>query len=87
VFKAVEVDAATRRRTGRAYELVVETRQAAIEALLARLGLTTDQVRVDPSRTLIDAGATMWTLIATRPAEAADTPTLRRAGAKHKHIH
>jgi hypothetical protein len=29
----------------------------------------------------------MWTLIATRPAEAADTPTLRRAGAKHKHIH
>jgi hypothetical protein len=85
-FKAIELDSTSRRRTGRELDLAAETRQAAISLLLESLGLTLDQAEVDPSRTVIKAGTSLWTLVGVRSADVGDTPSLRRAGAKHKRV-
>jgi hypothetical protein len=55
--------------------------------LLDVLGITPEQVQVDPTRTLIKMSATLWTLVNARSATAApDSPSQRRAGAKHKRV-
>ena len=86
MYKAVELDATSKRRTGREYELAAETRQAAIDALLALLARTLDSVQVDPSRTLMHVGETLWTLVAVRASGGGEAPSLRRGGAKHKTV-
>ena len=87
-FKAIELDAATRQRTGRQFTLDAETRQAAIDALLALLETCQDQVRIDPTRTLVEFGAQLWTLVGASPASASpgESSSLRRGGAKHKQV-
>jgi hypothetical protein len=45
-----------------------------------------DDVQVDPTRTLIRTGPTLWTLVSIRSTTETDTPSLRRAGAKHKRV-
>jgi hypothetical protein len=55
--------------------------------LLGLLEATRDAARIDPSRTLIEVGSQLWTIVAmAAPADAADAPGLRRAGAKHKRV-
>ena len=86
MFKAIELDAATRRRTGRELALSVETRQAAIDDLLRQLGKRPSEARVDPTRTLVDVGDALWTIVGARAGAARDAPGLRRAGAKHRRV-
>jgi len=85
-FKAIELNAATRQRTGREYNLERETRQSAIEELLHVLGVSEEDSRVDPTRTLVEVGGALWTLVTTRPKAEATSASLRRAGAKHKRV-
>jgi hypothetical protein len=87
-FKAIELDASNRQRTGREYVLSATARQAAIEELFERLSITPDQAEVDPTRTLIRINDRLWTLVSVRSvvAPGAEAPTLRRGGAKHKHV-
>ena len=86
MFKAIELDAATRRRTGREYALSGDTRQAAIDELLRQLGTSPAEARVDPTRTLVDVGGALWTIVGARADAARAAPGLRRAGAKHKRV-
>jgi hypothetical protein len=85
-FKAIQLDPSTRQRTGLQYVLDAETRQQAIEALLAQLGATLDTARIDPSRTLVQLGDELWTVVGSTPNPAVESPSLRRAGAKHKRV-
>ena len=85
-MKAVELDPSTRQRTGRDVLLQATTRQAAIDELLAALGVTSDHARVDPTRTLVDVGDHLWTIIATPPDQPEVNAALRRAGAKHRRV-
>ena len=68
----------------------VDTRQAAIDRLLAALGEKPESAWVDPSRTMIRIGAErLWTLLSVRTPAAPSTseaPSLRRGGAKHRHV-
>jgi hypothetical protein len=90
MFKAIEVHADSRRHTGREYVFNVDTRQAAIEALLGVLGRPTTDARVDPTRTMVKIDEFLWTIVATAAGPATSTadeaPNLRRAGAKHKRV-
>jgi hypothetical protein len=90
VFKAIELDGITRQRTGREVQLDVDTRQAAVEALLAQLGVAPAVATVDPSRTLVLVGDTRWSIVATagatQQAPITESPGLRRGGAKHKQV-
>ena len=86
MFKAIELDATSRQRTGREYVLSVDTRQAAIDELLRQLGKRPAEARVDPTRTLVDVGGALWTIVGARADAARDAPGLRRAGAKHKRV-
>jgi len=54
--------------------------------LLATLQIAPDAARVDPSRTLIAVGPSLWTLVAVRPAASVGMASSRRAGAKHKQV-
>ncbi len=85
-FKAIELDAASRERTGRQYLLDSDTRQAAVEELLGLLEIPREQARVDPTRTLIEVDGRLWTLVAARPRSESISPSLRRGGAKHKSV-
>ena len=85
-FKAIELDPVSHRRTGREYVLSVENRQAAIADLLRLLHATLDQARVDPSRTLVEVNSQLWTIVGSGGAPSAESPSLRRAGAKHKRV-
>ena len=86
VFKAIEIDATSRRRTGHEYTLGGATRQEAIDELLRLLGRTPSEARIDPTRTLVETAGQLWTIVATRAAAPQDAPGLRRAGAKHKRV-
>jgi hypothetical protein len=88
MFKAIEVNATSRQRTGRAFVLEGETRQAAIDALLVQLQVTPEAAIVDPSRTMVRIGEQLWTLIsaAATATEESASASLRRAGAKHKRV-
>jgi hypothetical protein len=86
-FKAIELDPGSRKRTGIEHVLEVETRQAAVDALLALLGLRYESARVDPTRTLIQVGSQLWTIVSASPPPPEVEPSpLRRAGAKHKRV-
>ena len=85
-LKAVELDPSTRKRTGREVQLKASARQAAIDELLGVLGLTRDQARVDPTRTMVDVGGQLWTIVATRATQDEVSSSLRRAGAKHRRV-
>jgi hypothetical protein len=87
MFKAIELDATSRQRTGRELALEADNRQAAVEALLVALGLAPAAAVVDPSRTMVRVGEGLWTLVRTTagPETPAD-PSLRRGGAKHKQV-
>ena len=83
-FKAIELDAATRQRTGREHQLDCGTRQEALDELLRILAVK--DARVDPSRTLVEVEGALWTLVAARPPVDDVNSSLRRAGAKHKRV-
>ena len=85
VFKAIELHAASRARTGREYQLDAASRQAAVEDLLRVLNVPASEARVDPTRTMVEVGQHLWTLIALRQTEEIADPS-RRAGAKHKRV-
>ena len=85
-FKAIELDASTRQRTGRAQELDAVTRQGAVDDLLALLGVTSTDALVDPTRTMVHVGAMLWTIVAVQPSIDSAKSGLRRGGAKHKHV-
>jgi hypothetical protein len=85
-FKAIELDAQSRHRTGREFVLEADTRQIAIERLLELLGKTAQEVRVDPTRTLIQDGDHLWSLIGGSAAANQESASLRRGGAKHKRV-
>ena len=86
-FKAIELDAVSRQRTGRELVLEVETRAQAIAELLRQLAVAVEAAHIDPSRTLVQFDSQLWTIVAhMRPAAADDSPSLRRAGAKHKRV-
>jgi hypothetical protein len=88
MFKAIEVDATSHQRTGREFSLAADNRQAAVEALLKELGVTSESAIVDPSRTMLRLGDRLWTLVSVSaaPTTTEDSASQRRAGAKHKHI-
>jgi hypothetical protein len=85
-FKAIELDATSRRRTGREYSLPSDTRQEAVSALLHLLNLELEQVQIDPTRTMVRVNQSLWTIVAPRQLAEPISPSLRRAGAKHKHV-
>jgi hypothetical protein len=86
-FKAIELDAVSRRRTGLEYVLSAESRQEAIAELLRLLGSTVEAARIDPSRTLVQVNTQLWTIVgSSAAAPSAESPSLRRAGAKHKRV-
>jgi hypothetical protein len=69
--------------------LEAQTRAAAIDALLALLEAAPEAARVDPSRTLVQIGDRLWTIVASHEPRApgvVEAPSLRRAGAKHKRV-
>jgi hypothetical protein len=87
LFKAIELDARSRERTGRQHVLAADTRQAAIDALLELLGKSAEQARIDPTRTLVQLDDQLWTMVAASTPPADDSSSsLRRAGAKHKRV-
>ena len=86
MFKAIELDATSRQRTGRELQLDAETRQAAIDLLLRQLAVSADAAQIDPTRTMIRIADRLWTLVTVSMAQPEGRTPLRRAGAKHKHI-
>jgi hypothetical protein len=86
LFKAIELDARSRERTGRQHVLAADTRQAAIDALLGLLGKSAEQARIDPTRTLVQLDDQLWTIVAASTPPTDDSSSLRRAGAKHKRV-
>jgi hypothetical protein len=86
LFKAIELDTASRQRTGTQHVLTADTRQGAIDALLELLGRPADQARIDPTRTLVQLDDHLWTIVAASTPPADDSSSLRRAGAKHKRV-
>jgi len=86
-FKAIELDPASRQRTGREHVLEADTRQSAVDALLALLGMPSTAARVDPTRTLVQIESQLWTIVAAASSpSASEASSLRRAGAKHKRV-
>jgi hypothetical protein len=87
IFKAIELDPASRQRTGREYALKAETRQAAIDELLGLLQIDAAEARIDPTRTLVQLHSQLWTIVGTPGSPpSADPSSLRRAGAKHRRV-
>jgi hypothetical protein len=66
--------------------LAAETRNDAVDSLLSVLGADRESARIDPSRTLIEVNSQLWTLVALAAPKTADSPSMRRAGAKHKRV-
>jgi hypothetical protein len=86
-YKAIELDPTTRQRTGGEHALQAETRQAAVDELLHLLGIDVANARIDPTRTLVQLDAQLWTIVgAAGSPGSAEPPGLRRAGAKHRRI-
>jgi len=87
VFKAIELDAASRQRTGRELVLDTDNRQSAIDALLMQLDVPPATAVVDPTRTIVRVGERLWTLVRSAPPEESGlSGSQRRAGAKHKQV-
>lgn len=86
-FKAIELDRTRGTPTGRTHLLEGRGRDDAIANLLESLGVAAAAARVDPSRTLVDVGTSLWTLVQRPTAEPPPAPPgLRRAAAKHRHV-
>ena len=85
-FKAIETDPRTRQRTGRTFAFEADSRDEAIAALLGALGVAPEAAHADPGRTLVELDGLRWTIVAVSESEQQVTPSLRRAGAKHKHV-
>jgi hypothetical protein len=85
-FKAIELDAITRQRTGREFQLEADSRQAAVEALLAQLEVSPGAAHVDATRTLVLIGDTRWSIVNVQQAVVTESASLRRGGAKHKQV-
>ena len=86
-FKAIQLDPVTRQRTGRELALGAETRQAAVDELLALLHVTVGDVRIDPTRTLVQLPTELWTIVGGSLSPPTTDPAgLRRAGAKHRRV-
>lgn len=84
-FKAIELRGG--QRTGREFQFEVETRQAAVDALVAELGLAPDVAHADPARMLVQIGDARWSIVATqKQTVVAENSSLRRGGAKHKQV-
>jgi hypothetical protein len=85
-FRAVEVDAPTRRPTGLVHELVAASRAAAVDQLLGILGQPAASARIGPNARIIQVGDRAWLIVAVgdTPAAPEVAPHLRRAGAKHR---
>ena len=87
MFKAIELDAGSRQRTGRELLFDVEHRQAAIDALLTELTVPPGSAVVDPSRTMVRIGEQLWTIVRGSSSEERGlSGSQRRAGAKHKQV-
>jgi len=86
IFKAIELNPVSKQRTGREHPLEVETRREAIDELLKLLGATRAAAQIDPTRTLIEVNAQLWTIVGFPAPRSSETPSLRRAGAKHKRV-
>jgi hypothetical protein len=65
----------------------VETRQAALDELLRLLQVKASEARIDPTRTLVQLPAGLWTIVGISNSPASTDPAaLRRAGAKHRRV-
>jgi hypothetical protein len=81
------LDPATRQRTGREVSLAAETRQAALDELLGLLQVKASEARIDPTRTLVQLPAELWTIVGISDSPSSTDPAaLRRAGAKHRRV-
>ena len=85
-FRAIEVERASRRPTGRRHELEASTRDEAIAALLSELGVDATSARIDPTRTMVDLGPSLWTIVGIAATSVTESPGLRRAAAKHRRV-
>ena len=80
-FKAIQVDRGTHQRTGREFALAAETRQAAVDELLVLLQVNASEVRIDPTRTLVQLPAELWTIVGVSPSgHAPDEPLITPKG-------
>jgi hypothetical protein len=86
IFKAIQLDPVSKQRTGREHALAVETRREAVDELLNLLGATRGAATIDPTRTLVQFDAQLWTIVGFPAPRASESPSLRRAGAKHKRV-
>lgn len=86
IFKAIELDPVSKQRTGREHALSFESRREAIDELLNLLGATRGAAQIDPTRTLIEVNGQLWTIVGFPAPRTTDSPSLRRAGAKHKRV-
>jgi len=50
------------------------------------LGKTSADAQVEPSRTLIQVDAALWTIVDASATALRESSSLRRAGAKHKRV-
>lgn len=85
-FKAIELEPVSKQRTGREHPLTVETRREAIDELLKLLQADRGEAKIDPTRTLIEVNAQLWTIVGFPAPRASESPSQRRAGAKHKRV-
>ena len=86
-FKAIQLDAGTRQRTGREFALTAQTRQGAVDELLGLLQVNVGDARIDPTRTLVQLPAELWTIVGVSSSPPMTDPAgLRRAGAKHRRV-
>jgi hypothetical protein len=85
-FKAIELDPVSKQRTGREHPLGAETRREAIDELLALLDAPRAAAQIDPTRTLIQVNAQLWTIVGFPAPRSSESPSMRRAGAKHKRV-
>ncbi len=83
-FKAIELEGG--RRTGREFLFEAETRQAAIDALVASLGIGPETAHADPARTFVQIGDARWSIVAQQKTVVSEDSALRRGGAKHKQV-
>jgi hypothetical protein len=85
-YKAIELDEG--RRTGREFQFDVESRQAAIDALIRELGVPLESAHADMARTLVQIGDARWSIVAiAQKTVLKENSSLRRGGAKHKQVH
>jgi hypothetical protein len=90
VFKAVEVDARSRRPTGLVHELQAASRGDAVARLLELLGEPARAARLGPNGRSVQVGDRAWLIVPTEAAAEGGPESasghFRRAGAKHRGV-